>query len=138
MSRPRLLLVAEFTELQWSIKPLLEEWGEGLSYDLPGIGAEPLPAGIRDVGGLTRGLGVQPGLEKLDQAGWGRCFLVADGWGVANAVGIAAARPGAVAGVALGHAALSYSREGERAPINTEVYDAFTQLINQDAPAFVR
>src|SRR4051794_28953230 len=110
MSRPRLLLVAEFTELQWSIKPLLEEWAEVLSYDLPGIGAEPLPAGIRDVGELTREIGVEHGLEKIVQAGWGRCFLVADGWGVANAVAIAAARPGAVAGLALGHAALSCTR----------------------------
>jgi pimeloyl-ACP methyl ester carboxylesterase len=131
-------LVSEFTELQWAIKPLLEDWADVLSYDLPGIGDEPLPPGINDMGELTREIGTQRGLEKVDRAGWGRLFLVADGWGVANAVGIAAARPRAVAGVALGHAALSYSREGERAPINTEVYDAFTQLINQDAPAFVR
>jgi pimeloyl-ACP methyl ester carboxylesterase len=138
MARPRLLLVAEFTELQWAIKPLLEEWAEVLSYDLPGVGDEPVPRGVADIGELTWEIGIERGLEKLDQAGWSRLFLVADGWGVANAVWIAARRPGAIAGMALGHAALSYAREGERAPINAEVYDAFTQLINQDAPAFVR
>jgi pimeloyl-ACP methyl ester carboxylesterase len=138
MGRPRLLLVPEFTELQWAIKPQLEAWAEVLSYDLPGIGDEPLPPGIGDVSELTREIGTQSALEKLDRVGWSRLFLVADGWGVANAVGIAAARPRAVAGLALGHATLSYRREGARAPINAEVYDAFTQLVKQDARAFVR
>jgi pimeloyl-ACP methyl ester carboxylesterase len=138
MARPRLLLVAEFTELQWAIKPLLEEWAEVISYDLPGVGAEPLPAGIGNLGELTREIGARHALDKLEQADWSRYVLVADGWGVANAVGIAALRPHAVAGMALGHAALSYARDGERAPINADVYDAFTQLVNQDAPAFVR
>jgi pimeloyl-ACP methyl ester carboxylesterase len=138
MARPRLLLVPEFTELAWAIKPLLEDWADVLSYDPPGVGDEPLPRDIADIGELTRTVVVERGLEKLDQAGWSRFLLVADGWGIANAVGVATSRPQAVAGMALGHAALSFAREGERAPINTEVYEAFTQLVKQDAPAFVR
>jgi pimeloyl-ACP methyl ester carboxylesterase len=138
MDRPRLLLVSEFTELEWAIKPLLEEWAEVVSFDLPGIGAEPLPTGVSDVGELTRQLLVERGLEKLDEAGWKSFVLVADGWGIATAVGIATSRRDAVAAMALGHARLSSAREGERAPINAEVYEAFTQLVKQDAPSFVR
>jgi hypothetical protein len=138
MDRPRLLLVSEFTELEWAIKPLLEEWADVVSFDLPGIGDEPLPAGVSDVGELTRQAVVERGLAKLDEAGWKSFVLVADGWGIATAVGIATSRRNAVAAMALGHARLSSAREDERAPINAEVYEAFTQLIKQDAPSFVR
>src|SRR5881396_3675781 len=109
MTRTRLLLVPEFTELAWAIKPLLEEWADVLSYDPPGVGDEPLPTDIADIGELTRQVVVERGLEKLDEAGWRRFLLVADGWGIANAVGIATRRPQAVAGIALGHATLSFA-----------------------------
>jgi pimeloyl-ACP methyl ester carboxylesterase len=138
MSRPRLLLVSEFTELQWAIRPLLAEWADVLSFDPPGVGSEPLPAGMADIANFTRQAVVERGIEKLDAAGWERFFIIADGWGIATAVGIASKRHDRVAGMALGHAALSNARHGERAPINSEVYDAFTQLINQDVPSFVR
>jgi pimeloyl-ACP methyl ester carboxylesterase len=136
--RPRLLLVSEFTELQWAIKPRLEEWAEVLSYDAPGVGDEPLPPGVSHISELTRGHLVDHGLRKVEAAGWDRFLVLGDGWGVADAVGIAFRREDAVAGLALGHASLGYGREGERAPINAEVYDAFTQLVKQDAPSFVR
>jgi hypothetical protein len=42
MGRPRLLLIPNFTELEWVVKPRLEEWAEVVSYDPPGIGDEPL------------------------------------------------------------------------------------------------
>jgi pimeloyl-ACP methyl ester carboxylesterase len=132
MTRPRLLLVCEFTELQWAIKPQLEEWADVLSYDLPGVGDEPPPDE------LTPRVAVQQGVSKLDESGWERYFIAADGWGVGTAVLVASERPGSVAGMALGHASLSYRHTGERAPINPEVYLAFTQLIKQDAPSFVR
>jgi pimeloyl-ACP methyl ester carboxylesterase len=138
MTRPKLLLVSEFTELQWAIKPQLERWADVISYDAPGVGSEPLPSDVSHIGKLTRAHLVERGLEKIDEAGWERFFLLADAWGIADAVAIASARPDAVAGMALGHAALSYGREGERAPINAEVYEAFTQLVKQDAPSFVR
>jgi hypothetical protein len=136
VDRPRLLLVPEFTELTWTIKPQLSEWAEVVSYDPPGVGDEPLPAG--DPAGMTRDVVIDRGLEKLDAAGWDRFFILADGWGNAAAAGIAAARHSSVMGMALGHAALSASREGERPAINAAVYDAMTQLLRQDREAFIR
>ena len=41
MERPRLLLVPMLTEVEWVIRPLLEEWAEVASYDAPGVGDEP-------------------------------------------------------------------------------------------------
>jgi pimeloyl-ACP methyl ester carboxylesterase len=134
MARPRLVLVCEFTELQWAIKPLLEEWADVVSWDLPGVGDEPMPADPE----LTPQAAVRHGLAKIDESGWERYFVVADGWGIGTAIGIAAERPAQVAGVALGHASLSFRHSGDRAPMNAEVYDAFTQLVKQDAPSFIR
>ena len=37
--RPRILLVPHFSELDWRIKPLLEEWAHVASFDAPGVGA---------------------------------------------------------------------------------------------------
>lgn len=133
MARPRLLLVCEFTELQWTIKPLLEEWADVVSYDLPGVGAEPPPTGA-----LTPQAAVEHAVAKLDATGWERCFLVADGWGFGTAVALGGERPDVVVGMALGHPCLSYRRTGERPPMNAEVYDAFTQLVKNDAPSFIR
>jgi hypothetical protein len=78
MSRPRLLLIPEFTELSWTIKPQLAEWAEVASYDPPGVGAEPLPEG--DVASFTREVIADRGLEELDRLGWDRFFVLADGW----------------------------------------------------------
>ena len=39
--RPQILLVPSWSEVQWTIKPLLEEWADVASYDPPGVGAEP-------------------------------------------------------------------------------------------------
>jgi pimeloyl-ACP methyl ester carboxylesterase len=136
MDRPRLLLVPEFTELTWTIKPQLSEWAEVVSYDPPGVGIEPLPTG--DPAEMTRDVVVDRGLEKLDERGWDRFFILADGWGNAAAARIAAARRPKVLGMALGHAAISASRKGERPAINPAVYDAMTQLLRQDREAFIR
>src|SRR3954452_10176271 len=101
MTRPRLFLVCEFTELPWPIKPQLEEWADVVSYDLPGVGAEPRPAELTPEGAI------QHGRTRLAEPGWERYFLVADGWGIAPAVTIGAERRARVAGLALGHASLS-------------------------------
>jgi pimeloyl-ACP methyl ester carboxylesterase len=130
--RPRLLLVPEFTELEWAIRPQLEEWAEVASFDLPGVGNEP-PAER-----LDRQAVVERALEKLDRRGWQSCFVVGDGWGIASAVQIPLARPEAVLGLALGHAKLSFRGEGERAPINAEVVAALTELIDKDHEQFLR
>ena len=41
--RPRLLLVPSFTELEWGIRPELEEWAEVVSFDCPGVGGNEIP-----------------------------------------------------------------------------------------------
>jgi pimeloyl-ACP methyl ester carboxylesterase len=130
--RPKLLLVPEFTELEWTIKPLLEKWAEVISFDLPGVGDEP-PAER-----LDREAVVERALEKLDQRGWESFFVAGDSWGTASAVQIALTRPEAIKGLALGHAKLSYRREGERAPINAEVVAGLTALIDKDHEQFLR
>src|SRR5215208_7161312 len=126
--RPCLLLVPAFTELQWTIKPLLEEWAEVASYDPPGVGSEPLPkeAGLgpgmpepdrRAAFDEWRRAATRRGLEELDRHGWERFFVVVDGEGSATGVRVAGERPEAVEGIAIGHAALSRSSEGERPAI---------------------
>jgi hypothetical protein len=131
-ARPRVLLIPEFTELEWAIKPRLEQWADVASYDPPGVGAEP-PASRWDRGAI-----VARGLQELERRGWERCFVASDGWGVATAVQLALDRGDTIAGVALGHAKLSYRREGERAPVNKEVWAAMRDLIDTDHEAFIR
>jgi pimeloyl-ACP methyl ester carboxylesterase len=133
VSRPRLLLVPEFTEVEWeSIRPKLEEWAEVASYDPPGVGAEPAAETF------DRATIAQRGLEELDRRGWERCFVASDSWGIASAAQLAVTRPDAVDGLALGHAKLSFSREGPRAPLNPGVYDAMTELVDKDHEEFLR
>jgi pimeloyl-ACP methyl ester carboxylesterase len=132
VSRPRLLLVPEFTELEWAIRPLLDEWAQVASFDLPGVGGEP-PAER-----LDREAVADRGLQELERRGWDEYFIAGDGWGIASALLIATARPESVQGVAFGHMKLSYRREGERAPLNAEVYAAMTQLIETDHEEFLR
>jgi pimeloyl-ACP methyl ester carboxylesterase len=142
MGKPRLLLVPEFTDLSWTIRPRLEEWAEVASYDPPGVGEEPLPKGASAVTpGLIAQLPeltVQRGLEELDRAGWERFFVVGDGFAVASAIRIAEERLDSIEGLALGHARLSNRRDGERAPISGAVWEGLTQLLRQDHEAFIR
>jgi hypothetical protein len=134
--RPRLLLVPSFTELEWSTRPLLEEWADVASFDPPGVGDEPLPEG--DPATFGRELVVNRGLEELDRRGWERFFVVSDGEGIAAAVSVADARKHDVEGLVLGHAKLSFRREGDRAPVNGEVWSAMAQLVKQDHVSFLR
>jgi pimeloyl-ACP methyl ester carboxylesterase len=131
-SRPRLLLVPQLTELEWVIKPVLEEWAEVASYDAPGVGAEP-PAD--DFGSEAIG---DRGLDELDRRGWDRCVLVVDEFGAAAAARIASRRPEAVEALAFGHARLSNSLERDGAPINSEVYAACASLVRADPRTFIR
>jgi pimeloyl-ACP methyl ester carboxylesterase len=133
MDRPRLLLVPEFTELEWAaIRPRLEGWAEVASYDPPGVGDEPRAEE------LDREVIVRRGLEELDRLGWEDCFVATDSWGIPSAVRLALARPDAVLGLVLGHAKLSHRREGDRPPINGAVFEALTELIRTDHEAFIR
>jgi pimeloyl-ACP methyl ester carboxylesterase len=133
MSRPRLLLVPEFTEVQWApIRPQLEEWAEVVSYDPPGIGDEP------ESDTFDREAIVRRGLDEIDRRGWEHCFVASDSWGIASAVMVAVARPNAVDGLALGHAKLSFRRDGPRAPLNAGVIEAMTELVGTDHKEFLR
>jgi hypothetical protein len=133
MSRPRLLLVPEFTELEWAaVRPRLEEWAEVASYDPPGVGAEPR------VTRLDRRAVAERGLAELDRLGWECYFIATEGWGIPSAVEVAFERSDRVLGLALGHAKLSFRREGERAPVSDAIYRAMTELIRTDHEAFIR
>jgi hypothetical protein len=123
----------EFTELEWEvIRPRLDEWAEVASFDPPGVGDESR------LEKLDRQALVDRGVEELDRLGWNECFLATDSWAIPSAVRVAIARPQTVIGMALGHAKLSYRREGERAPVNGPVYDAMLELIRTDHEAFIR
>jgi len=141
--RPRLLLIPEFTELAWgSIRSDLSEWAEVAAYDPPGVGDEPIAD--EDVERVRRGersihdLFARRGLEEVDRRGWDRFFVVADAWGNAPAARIAVERPGAVLGIALGHASLSFDMDSERPAVSREVWAAMGQLLRQDHREFIR
>ena len=136
VSRPRILLCPQFTEVEWTIAPLLSEWAEVATFDAPGVGDEPMPVG--DPKDFTRELVVQRALQELDELGWDSYFVVGDAWGAATAVRVAAARPEPVLGLALGHACLDYRKEGQRPAVNKEVTAAMTQLLRSDYDSFVR
>jgi pimeloyl-ACP methyl ester carboxylesterase len=142
---PRLLLVPSFTELEWGIRPSLEEWAEVATFDTPGIGDTEIPfdveretRGNADLLNRWRDAAAQIGLDVVDRRGWGRFVLVTDSWGSPTAVRIATRRDSSVLGLALGHAALSRSTEGERAPERAGVLDAMVQLASQGSESFVR
>jgi hypothetical protein len=140
MTRPKILLVPEITELQWAIRPQLEEWAEVAFYDPPGIGDEPPPEvpSPQSVRERFREATVERGLAEIDRRGWDRFFIAADGWAMPVAARIAAKRRDALLGMALGHASLTLSRTGERPAYNADVYAAVTQLVNKDTTAFLR
>jgi len=145
MARPRLLLVPSFTELEWGIRPQLEEWAEVASFDMPGVGVQPLPSGIEadpsraaELLGRWREAGTRRALDELERHGWERWFVVTDSRGVATAVAVATRRRSSVQGLAIGHAALSKSTEGDRPPERAGIWDALAQLAKQGNETFVR
>lgn len=130
--RPRLLLVPQLTELEWLIRPLLEEWAEVASYDVPGAGGEPPAENFGPEAIAERGL------VELDRRGWQRCVLVLDEFGAASATCLASSRPEAIQAVAFGHARLSNSMEGGTAAMNAEVFSGCSNLVRRDIRTFVR
>ena len=132
MARPRILLVPTVTEIEWQIKPLLEDWADVASFDAPGIGNEPPvdPLGPRAI--------VERGLAELDRRGWDRCVVVGDEYGTYGAIHIAAECRTSIAGLALGHACLSFRETGARAPVDAEVMGAMRQLSRVDYQTYVR
>jgi hypothetical protein len=132
VTRPRILLVPWITELEWRIRPLVEEWADVGAYDCPGVGDEP-GAELVDADAI-----VARGLAELDRLGWDSCIIASDEFANAIAVRIALERPEVVAGMALGHACLSYREVGADAPVNTDVMAGFNTLLDTDYRAWVR
>jgi hypothetical protein len=130
--QPRLLLVPLVTELEWVIKPQLEEWAEVATFDVPGVGAEP-PAEP-----LDREAILNRALLELDRRGWDSYTLVCDGSALPTGVRVAHARREAVEAMVLGHARLANRMEGERPTVNRGVMEAFGQLAESNYADFVR
>jgi hypothetical protein len=130
--RPRLLLVPLLTEIEWVIRPKLEEWAEVASFDLPGVGTEP------PVDSLERHAIIERALLEVDRRGWDSYIVVCDGSALPTGVRVAHARADAVEAMALGHARLVNRIEGERPTVNREVMEAFGQLAESNYPDFVR
>jgi pimeloyl-ACP methyl ester carboxylesterase len=133
MTRPRILLVPTVTEVEWRIKPLLEEWAEVASFDAPGIGDEPMTES-----GPTLEAILERGRAEIERQAWQQCIIAGDESGAAHAVRLAASRPEAVRALALGHPAISFERTGPRRAINGEMFDALFRLARTDYRSYVR
>jgi hypothetical protein len=130
--RPRLLLVPLLTEIEWLIRPQLEEWAEIATFDVPGVGEE------RPADPLDRRAIVERALLEVDRRGWQSYVLVCDGSALPTGVRVAHERASAVEAMALGHARLANRLEGERPTVNREVMEAFDQLVETNYADFVR
>jgi hypothetical protein len=142
---PRLLLVPSFTELEWGIRPALAEWAALATFDMPGVGSDPVgpglsldPAGAPELLSRWRAAGARRGIDEVERRGWSRFLLVTDGHGTPTAIRIASERLGSVLGIAIGHASLSHSTVGDRPPMNAGAWAALGQLARQGNEAFVR
>ena len=131
-TRPQLLLVPLITELEWVIRPRLEEWAEVATFDVPGVGDEPA------VEPLDRQAVIDRALVELDRRGWESYILVCDGSALPTGVRVAHARPEAVGAMALGHARVVNRMEGDRPTVNREVFEAFAQLGESNFADFIR
>ena len=127
----RILLVPTVTEVEWKIKPLLEEWAEVASFDAPGVGTEPMTEPT--IEGI-----VARGLAELDRRGWDRCVVVGDEVGAAQAARLAAERPSAARALVMGHPTLDLNAGGRRPALNPEVRAALLQIARNDYRAYVR
>jgi hypothetical protein len=132
MERPRLLLVPMLTELEWVIKPELEQWADVASYDAPGVGDAP-PA--EESSSAATG---QRGLEEVDRRGWDSFIVVADEFGLVAASHLAEAAGDRLWAIALGHARVSNAVTGPRAALNGEVLSGVQSLLRTDMRTFVR
>jgi hypothetical protein len=130
--RPRLLLVPLATELEWVIRPQLEEWADVAIFDAPGVGAEPAAEPLHQQAVIDRAL------LEVDRLGWDSYIVVCDGTALPTGVRVAHARPSAVQALALGHARLANRPEGPRPTLNREVMEAFARLGQTDYSAFVQ
>jgi hypothetical protein len=130
--RARILFVPIFAAFE--ARPFAQqaaEWAEVESFDSPGTGArrDEEPGSVEDVAAA--------GSERLDQLGWERAVVVCDSHAQGAGIELALRDP-RVAGIGISHAAVRYSTEGERAPLNPAVYAAAAQLLDSDLRSFGR
>jgi hypothetical protein len=145
VTHPRLLLVPSFTELEWGIRASLEEWAEVSSFDMPGVGEEAVPFEINEDPDHApemirrwREAALARALAEIVRRNWDSFFVVTDSEAGTTAVQLAAQRRDCVLGLAFGHAKLSHSTEGERAPMRAAIWDVLRQLARQGNEDFVR
>jgi hypothetical protein len=132
MPTPRLLLVPGYTELEWAIRPQLEEWAEVAAFDAPGVGDETAPDSY------DFSVVVERASVEFDRRGWKTCVVAADEYAIAAALKFAVRHRDAVQGLALGHACLSFNPDANPPPINAEVRSAFNQVAQLDDRTFMR
>ena len=120
------------TEIEWRVKPLLEEWAEVGAYDAPGVGHEP-PVDDLGLEALQ-----QRAHEEIERLGWDRFVIAADEYGGYIALRVALAHRDQVAGFAFGHACLSYRDDGDRPPVGHEVMTAVRSLAETDYRSYAR
>jgi hypothetical protein len=132
MTRPRLLLLPSYSELEWVIRPRLEEWAEVAAFDAPGVGDEP-PSAVCDSLAVA-----ERAATEVDRLGWQSCVVSADEYSIAAALRFASRHRDAVQGLALEHACLSFSPEADPPAVNAEVRSAFIQVAGLDDRTFIR
>ena len=126
------MLVPDLTEIEWGIRPLLEQWADVASYDAPGVGDRPLAAAI-DGDVLAHA-----GLDELHRRGWSEAIIVADGYANHVAVRLGSLLGDGTRGIALGHACLSLASTGARPARTPGVFDVLIQLARTDYGSFRR
>ena len=132
MTRPRLLLLPGYCELEWAIRPQLEEWAEVAAFDAPGVGDEAVPDAY------TTSAVAERAAAEIDRLGWQSCVVAADEFTIAAALKFGSRHRDAVQGLALGHACLSFSPDAEPPALNLEMRSAFTQVAKLDDRTFMR
>jgi pimeloyl-ACP methyl ester carboxylesterase len=132
MTLPPVLLVPNVTELEWSIKPLIEDWTHVASYDAPGVAGEP------SSGPPSRRAVAERGIDELDRRGWERCVIVGDEFGAVTAALLASMAPERTAALALGHPSLSLGRDPPRAALTGDVLEAFESMASTNYRAYAR
>jgi pimeloyl-ACP methyl ester carboxylesterase len=130
--RPQILLVPSWSEVQWAIRPQLEEWADVASYDPPGVGAEPPGEGTLPDAIVARGA------AEIERRGWTNCIVAGDDFGSVFATLVAAAQRPNVVGLALGHACLEHRLEGPRPTMSPELLEVGRRLLDIDFRAFIR
>jgi len=132
MTMPRLLLLPGYCELEWVIRPQLEEWAEVAVFDAPGVGDEA-PTDSYDTATVAERAAVE-----VDRRGWESCVVAADEFAIAAALKFALKHRGAVQGLALGHACLTFRPDADPPAVNAEVRSAFAQVAELDDRTFTR